>query len=260
MAESARMPVWGLAMMHAIPALGVVLFGWSIALVLLFYWLENLVNGLVWSRAIRRHHDGTRMRGHYRNQLGVSSNNHQIEFFPSEYRIGALVFTGVHGVFILTFAFVLLDGQELLSDLWWVLLLLGSSVFLTLQELKPMVRDIEQRSFAWLRSQAKRSLYPVHAMHVGIILGGWTLAMDEGGKLLVLAFIGLRVLADWARQRPEKPLKDRKPLGATLFGDRIKIQVGDQRVDWFEHQQRLLAEDELPLETESKPAASGQDT
>ena len=250
------MPAWAVVLMHAIPAVGTVLFGWSIALVLLFYWLENVVNGVVWTRAVRRHHDLTRMRGHYRNQLGVSANNHRIEFFPDEYRAGALVFTAVHGLFILLFVFVLLDGRELLANLWWVLLLLAASVFLTLQELKPLVRDVEQRSFAWLRDQAKRSLYPVHAMHVGIILGGITLAMDEAGKLLVLAFIALRVLADVWRQRPEKPVQDRKPLGATLFGDRIKIQVGDQRVDWFEHRRRLLADDELPVEEDSGSSAA----
>jgi len=57
MVESTRMPVWALVLMHAIPAIGAVFFGWSIALVLLFYWLENLVNGMVWARAIQRHHD-----------------------------------------------------------------------------------------------------------------------------------------------------------------------------------------------------------
>ena len=250
MGEPARTPVWALVLMHAIPAVGTVFFGWSIALVLLFYWLENVVNGVVWTQAIRRHHDLTRMRGHYRNQLGVSANNQKIEFFPDEYRAGALVFTAVHGLFILLFVFVLLDGRELLADLWWVLLLLGSSVFLTLQELRPVVANIEQRSFAWLRTQARRSLYPVHAMHVGIILGGVTIARDDSGQLLVLLLIGLRILADVARQRPEQPLKNRKPLGANLFGGMIKVQVGDQRVDWFEHQQRLLAEDELPKEPE----------
>ena len=248
MSEPARMPVWALVLMHAIPAVGAVFFGWSIALVLLFYWLENLVTGMVWTRAIRRHHDLTRMRGHYRNQLGVSANNYKIEFFPDEYRAGALVFTAVHGLFIFLFVFMLLDGRELLSDLWWVLLLLGSSVFLTLQELKPVVADIERRSFAWLRCQAKRSLYPVHAMHVGIVMGGFTLALDEAGKILVLLFIALRILADFYRQRPQKPPQDRKPLGAKLFGDSIKIQVGDQRVDGFEHQKQLLLEDELPME------------
>ena len=256
MYEPSRVPLWTVVLMHAVPAVGLVFFGWSISLVLLFYWLENLVNGIVWTKAIRRHHDLTRMRGHYRNQLGVSSNNREIEFFPDEYRAGALFFTGVHGVFIVVFAFMLLDGRELLNDLWWVLLLLGASVFLALQELNPVVRDVEQRSFAWLRTQAKRSLYPVHAMHVGIILGGITLAMDEAGKLLVLAFIALRVLADVWRQRPEKPVQDRKPLGATLFGDRIKIQVGDQRVDWFEHRRRLLADDELPVEEDSGSSAA----
>ena len=253
MAESMRMPVWAVLLMHAIPALGVLFFGWSIALVLLFYWLENLVNGVVWTRAIRRHHDLTRLRGHYRNQLGVSANSHKIEFFPDEYRAGALVFTAVHGMFIGLFAFMLLDGRELLSDLWWVLLLLGASVFLSWQELKPLVADIEQRSFAWLRDQAKRSLYPIHAMHVGIVMGGFTLAMDEAGKILVLLFIALRILADFYRQRPEKPRQDHKPIGARLFGDSIKIQIGDQRVDWFEHQKQLLIEDELPMEDAAPP-------
>ena len=248
MNEPSRVPLWTVVLMHAVPAVGLVFFGWSISLVLLFYWLENLVGGLVWMQAIQRHHDATRMRGHYRNQLGVSTNNSQIHFFPTEYRVGALLFTGVHGVFIFVFAFQLLDGAELLNNLLWVIFLLATSAFLTVLELKPLVRDVEQRSFAWLRTQAKRSLYPVHAMHVGIVMGGVTLAVDAAGQLLALLFIGLRMLADWSRQRPEKPARDRPPLGATLFGDRIKIHVGDQRVDWFEHQQRLLAEDELPVE------------
>lgn len=243
MAATPRMPLWTVVLMHAVPAVGVIVFGWSIALVLLFYWVENLVNGVVWLRAIRRHHAATRMRGHYRNQLGVSSNDRKIRFFPDEYRAGALFFTGVHGVFVFAFAFALLDGQALLDDLPWVVVLLASSVFLTWQELKPVVADVDQRSFAWLRLQARRSLYPVHAMHLGIIFGAWTLAADEAGRLLVLVFIALRIVADVFRQRPEKPPKP--PQQTTLFGGRIRIGAAD---DTLERQQQQRAEDELPME------------
>lgn len=248
-----RMPLWAVVLMHAIPAIGALFFGWSIALVLLFYWLENLVNGVVWLSAIRRHHAATGMRGHYRNQLGVSANNHKIEFFPDEYRAGALFFTGVHGVFVFVFAFTLLDGRALLTDLPWVIMMLAASVFLTWQELKPVVRDVEQRSFAWLRMQARRSLYPVYAMHVGIIFGGVTLAMDEAGKLMVLVFIALRIAADIFRQQPEKPPQPKPRRQTSLFGGRVKLRVGDQGPNAFEHQQRQRAEDELPMEHTTSP-------
>ncbi|TVR60005.1 MAG: hypothetical protein EA422_14340 [Gemmatimonadales bacterium] len=256
MNPGSRPPLWSVVAMHAVPAVGVLLFGWSMALVLLFYWLENLVSGLIWNRAIRRHHDRTRMRGHYRNQLGISANDTPIEFFPREYRAGALFFTAIHGIFIAVFAFGLLDGAELLAELPWIAALMAASIFLTWEELRPVVRDVETRSFHWLRTHASRSLYQVWAMHMGVVLGGVSLAMDGRGLLLVFLFIALRIVADVLRNRPALPASERRPrtLSIHIWGD--PEEAAERRAQELEKFRRQVAEDELPR----APAGGGEAT
>lgn len=244
---TATPPAWSITAMHAVPAVGVILFGWSMALVLLFYWLENLVSGLIWLRAIRRHHDRTRMRGHYRNQLGISANKRRIEFFPAEYKAGALFFTAIHGIFIAVFAFGLLDGAELLADLTWIGILTAASIFLTWEELRPVVRDVETRSFHWLRTQASRSLYHVWAMHLGVIFGAISLAVDERGLLLIFLFIALRIAADLLRNRPAPLAAELRPRTFTLHLGGDPEAAEEKRKQELEAFRRQLAQDELPM-------------
>jgi len=189
---------------NAIPAIGVVFFGWSVSLILLLYWLENLVGSILWNRLIQQHRELTHLRGHYRNQLGVSANNRKIENFASEHFAGTIIFTLGHGVFLFVFAFALLDGAALLQQALWVLILAAGVVAATAIEILPLKRGLEQRSFAWLRAQAKLGMWPVMAMHVGVIFGGMALAWSESGVLLALVFIGLRVAVDLVRARSRK--------------------------------------------------------
>lgn len=240
-------PLWSVVTMHAVPAVGVLFLGWSMALVLIFYWLENLISGLVWNRAVRRHYDLTGMRGHHRNQLGVSSGKTPIDFFPREYRAVALFFTAGHGLFIAILAFLILDGADLQEDLMWIGVLAAASIIITWQELRPLVRDVETRSFHWLRIQASRSLYQVHAMHAGVILGAWSLAADEGGRLLILIFIGLRIVADALRNRPLPRRSEMRPPWFTIHIGESSEPAEIRRKRAMEDYQRQLAEDELPF-------------
>ena len=245
--EAGGPPAWSVVAMHAVPAVGVLIFGWSIALVLIFYWLENLVSVLIWNRAIRRHHDLTGMRGHYRNQIGVSSGKRPIEFFPSEYRSGPIFFTVGHGFFIAILAFLILDGAELESDLMWIGILAAISIFLTWEELRPVVRDVEKRSFHWLRTQASRSVYQVWAMHAGVILGAWSLALDEGGFILILIFIGLRIVADIFKNRPAPRRSELRPPWFSIHLGQSDESPEERRKRAMDDYQRQLAEDELPF-------------
>ncbi len=189
---------------NAIPAVGVVFFGWSVSLILLLYWVENLVGSILWNRLIRRHAALTHLRGHYRNQLGVSVNGRKIEYLASEHFAGTIIFTLAHGVFLFAFAFAVLDGPALLQQAPWVLILTFGVIVATAIEIHPFRRGLEQRSFAWLRAQARLGMWPVMAMHVGVLLGGFALATSHGGVVLALGFIALRVGVDLVRARSRK--------------------------------------------------------
>lgn len=203
-AELDRSDVLGVLAHNAIPAVGVVFFGWSVSLILLLYWLENLVGSVLWNRLIQRHAALTHLRGHYRNQLGVSANKTKIENFASEHFAGTIIFTLAHGVFLFAFAFALLDGAALLQQALWVLILAAGVIAATTVEILPLRRGLEQRSFAWLRAQAKLGMWPVMAMHLGVIFGGMALAWSESGVLLALVFIALRVGVDLTRARSRR--------------------------------------------------------
>ncbi len=192
------------ALPNLIPAFGVVFLGWSVSLILLLYWLENLIGSILWNRLIRRHEAATHLRGHYRNQLGVSSNGQAIERFASEHFAGTVIFTLGHGLFLFVFAFLILDGSAVLEDLPWVLLLAAGIAVAAFVEIQPLHRGLERRSFAWLREQARISTWPIVAMHLGVIFGG--MALGGAGVGLALVFIALRVGVDlmrvWHRKNP----------------------------------------------------------
>lgn len=202
MRPASALSIWLPALLlNGIPAVGVLAFGWSVSLILLLYWLENLAGSILWNRLIRRHEQLTRLRGHWRNQLGVSSNNRKLEHFASEHAAGTIFFTLVHGVFLFVFAFALLDGLQLLKDLGWVLLLAAGVVLAAVFEVRPLQQGLERRSFAWLRAHARLGMTPVMTMHMGVIFGGMALAFMHSGELLALLFIALRVLVDANRAR-----------------------------------------------------------
>lgn len=225
-------------LMNGIPAVGVIAFGWSVSLILLLYWLENLVTSILWNRLIRRHESLTRLRGHYRNQLGVSSNNQRMEHFASEHFAGTIVFTLAHGVFLLVFAVALLDGPALLDDLAWVLLLSAGVVLAAVIEVRPLHRGLEQRSFGWLRAHAKLGMWPVMTMHVGVIFGGMALAFTQSGVALALVFIALRVLVDVTRARsrsdPDWGGRPVPPPPVTAPPGTIREVIERQRVEQYE--------------------------
>jgi hypothetical protein len=235
---------------NAIPALGVVFFGWSVSLILLLYWLENLVGSILWNRLIRRHAALTHLRGHYRNQLGVSANNRKIENFAAEHFAGTLIFTLAHGVFLFVFAFALLDGSALLQEAPWVLLLAAGVAVVTALEILPLRQGLEQRSFAWLRAQARLGMWPVMAMHMGVIFGGMALAWSDSAALLALLFIALRVAVDLVRVRHRKdPSREavQPPPPCTARQGTVQHALHRQRVAEYEaslHDEEFCPPDE----------------
>jgi len=213
------------ALQNGIPAAGVIFFGWSVSLILLLYWLENLIGSVLWNRLIRRHEAATHLRGHYRRHLGGSSNNRPIQHFATEHFNGAIIFTLAQGLFLFVFAAFALDGPALLDDALWVLVLAGGVVAAMVIEVQPLQRGLEQRSFAWVREQAQLSMWPVMAMHVGVIFGGMALVWSESGVLLALAFIAVRVVVDLARARGrKKPVVGVPDLPPQLAGMEARLR------------------------------------
>jgi len=236
---------------NAIPAIGVVFFGWSVSLILLLYWLENLTGSILWHRIVRRHEALTGLRGHFRNQMGVSANNRQITRFSSEHATGSIVFTAGHGIFLFVFAAALLDGATLLAQWHWVMLLAGAVVAGTAAEILPHHRQLERQSFAWLRAQAKISLWPVITMHLGVIFGGMALAMESSGVAMAVLFIALRVVVDIGRAHAKKNARWREPPTPPRVPDTLQpgsIREAMYKAQLAEYEEQLRDEEVCPPE------------
>lgn len=191
---------------NAPPAIGVVFLGWSAPLILLLYWLENLIGSILFNRLIRRHEAATHLRGHYRRQLGGGRGSARL---ASEHAGNTVGFTLMHGVFLFVSLLLVQDGAALLDDVVWVLIACVGVVVVAVRQVQPLQIGLEQRSFAWLRERAKISEWPVISMHVGLLLGFAALTMPDGGMALAVLFIGLRIGLDLARAYADKnPAKD----------------------------------------------------
>lgn len=232
---------------NGIPLFGVLFLGWSVSLILLLYWLENLVGGLLWARGIKRHERATGMRGHYRNQLGVSANGQPIVGFASEYATGAIVFTAAHGVFLLVFAVIALDAAALVGEQFlWMVGLSVATVLATTVEIRSTQQGLERRSFAWLRAQARMSMWGVMAMHLGVVFGGFALGLksDSAGILLALLFIGLRTLVDVMRLKARKRAAWERGPTPTPDYRRLPEKTREQMLKKHREQAELEARDE----------------
>jgi hypothetical protein len=239
------------ALQNGIPAFGVLFLGWSVPLMLLLYWLENLVGSVRWNRLIRRHERLTHLRGHYRNQFGGSANGREIGRFASEHAAGTIAFTLAHGVSLFVFAFLILDGATLLQDLPWVVVLACGALLAVAFEVRPLHRGLEQRSFGWLREQARVSMWPVIAMHLGVIFGGLALSTD-GGVGLALVFIALRVCVDlgraWYRKNPSVAIAS-PPAPQAPGQDQVADQLYQLKLARFEaqlHDEEVCPAEERP--------------
>ena len=185
--------------LNAVPLVGVWKFGWSVATVLLLFWLESLLGHLATMVKIRRHAALTHRRGHYR-------------YTPAEGRGGgsyfahfagiAMIFTLAHGFFLGMILFMLaVNRPELvMAQIGWADLGNGALAvaLLVLIDLAMDLRGLARRSFFWMENVAGRRLGRVLVMHLTLIFGMGAMALFESPIMMLLVFLGLKTLLDAA--------------------------------------------------------------
>jgi len=188
---------------NAIPVYGVMQLHWSVANVLVLFWIENLLVAVFTCLRIAVHRALTRKRGHWRaGQLGAESSDEvgRGSSLLSEYATIAFVFTLAHGVFVVAITFIL--GQNQPGEPNWqfsfgalrqgVLLLAGVLAAGFLADLPGM----RQRPFAWIRLVVQQRMGRVLVLHLAIIFGMMGMAWSGSPMAVLYVLIGLKTLAD----------------------------------------------------------------
>lgn len=246
-------------LVNAVPLYGVKVLGWSIGVVLLLYWIENLLVAVFTCARIVLHRALTRKAGHWRSsQLGGVSVNGQPKNFSllGEYAIIAFPFTLVHGVFVL--AIVFLIGSNKTGSEWqfsYAQFRFGALQMLGVLTLDFLVDALQMRSrsFAWIKTYVQQRMGRVLILHLGIIFGMWGLAASDSPIAVLYVLIGLKTLWDLASSNASakaSTLPPEPPAWALKLADKVGRSKGgaaEMRADWTrsaEQSRRAAIEDE----------------
>lgn len=228
---------FALLLNNGVPAFGVLVLGWSVPLVLLLYWVENLVGVLACNGLIRRHETLTGLRGHYRSQLGLRVNGRSVQRFHREHLLAGLGFTLAHGVLLAALALLALDVDALGGEAGWIALLVALCVLGMGVESLGAAQGLQQRPFAFVRSRAERSMGLVTSMHLGVLLGAVAVFGGVTAPILALLFIGLRALVDLGALvqalRPQALAGGDAPASGlrALFRKALADELAERRAD-----------------------------
>lgn len=203
--SSAGAGVLVLTVMHGIPIVGILLLGWSAALVLMIYLMENVLTVQRWNSAIDRHRRMTRKRGHY------GTDGTDLDGYRKAFSLNANGLTLVHALVGLPVVMIVGDGMALLAKPLWILLIFSVCAAATWFDLVQRTRGIETRSFAWLESNVNRVWWDIHSMHFGLFIGGIWLMSDGTANWMVIPVIALRAWISYKQHRPFVGLQDRRP-------------------------------------------------
>ena len=196
---------------NAIPAWGVFALGWSVGVLLILFWFENLLGVLL---AAMRLHLHQRRSGdpHYAERSAaprmiVNGRNVVFASHAKGFLSTALPFALAHGVFaiVLPFAFAQ-DKGGVDAALWWPRwddLQLGAALvaLALLLDLLVDLPGLGRRSAASVKAQADARMGRVIALHVIIIFGAIATAKFESPYGMLAVMLGLKTLVDAAASR-----------------------------------------------------------
>lgn len=179
---------------NAIPVYGVLCLHWSIANVLVLFWIENLLIALATCTAIAVHRRSTRALGHRRaGQLGdAPSDRLGSGSLLHDYASIAVFFTLAHGVFVAAVLYAQAGAPQ-----WQLALpaLRNGATMLIAVLATGFMADLpalRRRPFAALRCQVRRRLGRVFVLHVAIVLGAWLLVALDSSPAFLFLLIGLK--------------------------------------------------------------------
>jgi hypothetical protein len=191
-------------LVNAVPVVGVLYHGWSVASVLVLYWFENLLVAVCTCIRIAVHRGLTRKRGHWRHgQLGISSNGKPVRGgLLTEYATGAFVFTFAHGVFVAVIVFAL-GHEQADGPMWrfsWQQVGYGALVVAAMLvfDLVFDLATIRTRSYAWMQEQARRRMGRVVILHLVIIFGMAAVVLTGSPLGIIFLLVGLKTLSELA--------------------------------------------------------------
>lgn len=198
---SSAWAIVALVVANLIPLAGVLILGWSVWLILIVYWLENGIVGVVNVLKMRRAEgpiapgDGGLVNGRPASTLSSSG---RISFFVVHY--GA--FWLVHGVFVLTlplFAMAAEDGgADMTAGLDPVAIGLAVFALAVSHGLSYWLNYIKGGEY--LHTSAAAQMFApygrVVVLHVTIIFGAMAIAMTGAPAAAVAILVGLKILLD----------------------------------------------------------------
>lgn len=257
-------------LVNAVPVVGVLRHGWSVASVLVLYWFENLLVAVCTCIRIAVHRRLTRKRGHWRDaQLGISSNGKPVRGgLLTEYATGAFVFTFAHGLFVAVIVFAL--GHEDADEPMWAFSLqqvgYGALVVaaMLIVELAFDLATIRSRSYAWMQEQARRRMGRVVILHVVIIFGLAAVVMTGSPLGIIFLLVGLKTLTELAtavagERAGDEPAADNlpqePPAWMLRFADRFARDKGGAeafRAEW--KKDRLAEREKVANDEDIRPA------
>jgi len=237
-------------LVNAVPLYGVKVLGWSIGTVLILYWLENLLVALFTCARIALHRALTRKAGHFRGGRAASG-------LLADYAPVALVFTLVHGIFVVAIVFIVGANRPDMAG-WpfsYEQFRYGALQMLAVLALDFLVDALTMRArpFAWIKAYAGQRLGRVLILHLGIIFGMWAMFATDSPLGVLYVIIGLKTLWELAAGNAAAtaaPLPARPPAWALKMADRIaRDKGGAQKMieDWqrsAESERRQAVEDE----------------
>jgi hypothetical protein len=186
--------------LNAVPLVGVWKFGWSVATVLLLFWLESLLGHLATMIKIRRHAALTHRRGHY--CYSAVDGREGAGSYLAHFRSIAMIFTLAHGFFLGTILFMLAVNRPdvTMAQVGWNDVRNGAIVIvlLVLVDLAIDLPGLGRRSFLWMEMVAGKRLARVLVMHLTLIFGFGAMALFESPITMLLVFLGLKTLLDAA--------------------------------------------------------------
>ena len=205
------------ALIDAVPLVGVLHLGWSVSACLILFWCENLLSGALMVVRMGVHqaitHDARYGKpiGGLKVKVG-SGDGRMVEFkhpLIAGFAVATFVFTLVHGVFVF-FLVQLLGGLPSSEPVDWgmdsaqlsLLKGIGAMAGLQLLDLLHDLIGLRRWPFAWIKSMADRQLNRVIVLHLGIIFGGFAIVLLQAKSVMPIIVIALaiKLLTDLATE------------------------------------------------------------
>ena len=236
-------------LINAVPLVGVKFFGWSVGVVLLLYWVENLLTAVFTTGRIELHRWLTRKSGHWRSgdQIDPRSSGQAL---LAGYAPVAFIFTLAHGLFVGVFVFIVNENrpdwpmwafsfEQFRSGAWQMLAVFAADFLVDALQMR-------SRSFAWIRAYQGQRLGRVVILHLTIIFGLGAVMLTESPLAVLYVLIGLKVLLDLATVRnvnDTQALPEEPPAWTKSMADKMLKNKGgakDWEVKWKQDRERML--------------------